>query len=531
MQDQLTTRRTARHDRPDRPRKTRLLVLLLAFLVLLGGVYVGAHYYENCSSPGPATTGPVRFTVAQGASASDVVGHLADAKLINCGGFVGNLLMRGTGKAAALRAGTYTLRGGMSLEEIVGLLSTPPKQVATADVLIPPGYRVDPQIADRLQETLGIPATPVRRGRPERPVLTRSRICRRVRRRSRGSSTPTRTVSPTHGETPSAVITTLLDEFRLRTKGLPWKDARHLGVTPYQIVVIASMIEKEAGIDADRPKIAAVIYNRLRRGMPLGIDATVAYIDPNPSDGLTDADLAIDSPYNTRLQPGLPPTPIASPGLSLVEAALAPAHVAVPLLRGLWLEGRQQVQLHLSPVPRRQGALPWLSRPGRRSAGRAAPWASSAGPSTHSLSPAIHNAAFAAMDMDVGVRAVAGARRATFPTPSTGWSPSASPARTSRCPTRPTTAGACRLAVRGRPPPAGREHARDRGRGAPRSQHGRARLRPIPAPRRGVRAVWTLGPGVRRRGSGARRCARTRACWPARTHASPCAIQPVRRVS
>ena len=98
-------------------------------------------------------------------------------------------------------------------------------------------------------------------------------------------------------------------------------------MTPYQIVVVASMIEKEAKLDSDRPKIAAVIYNRLAKGMILGIDATVGYIDPDPSNGLTSADLAIDSPYNTRLNPGLPPTPIASPGKESLLAALQPANV------------------------------------------------------------------------------------------------------------------------------------------------------------------------------------------------------------
>ena len=80
-----------------------------------------------------------------------------------------------------------------------------------------------------------------------------------------------------------------------------------------------------------------MIYNRLAQGMTLGIDATVRYIDPTP-DGLTTADLAIDSPYNTRLNPGLPPTPIASPCTASLRAALEPADVPylyyVPVWRG-----------------------------------------------------------------------------------------------------------------------------------------------------------------------------------------------------
>ena len=84
-------------------------------------------------------------------------------------------------------------------------------------------------------------------------------------------------------------------------------------MTPYEIVVIASMIEKEAAVQRDRPLIAGVIYNRLRDGMTLGIDATLLYDDPTPDGELSTADIETDGPYNTRMRTGLPPTPIASP--------------------------------------------------------------------------------------------------------------------------------------------------------------------------------------------------------------------------
>ncbi len=96
-------------------------------------------------------------------------------------------------------------------------------------------------------------------------------------------------------------------------------------VTPYEIVVIASMIEKEAAVQRDRPLIAGVIYNRLRDGMTLGIDATLLYDDPTPDGELSTADIETDGPYNTRMRTGLPPTPIASPYLWSLRAALNPA--------------------------------------------------------------------------------------------------------------------------------------------------------------------------------------------------------------
>jgi len=109
--------------------------------------------------------------------------------------------------------------------------------------------------------------------------------------------------------------------------------ARALHVTPYQLLTVASMVEREALIAADRPRIAAVIYNRLSQGMPLGIDATIYYAVELKSGiatythELTEAQLHIDSPYNTRLHTGLPPTPISNPGLASIEAAAHPAHV------------------------------------------------------------------------------------------------------------------------------------------------------------------------------------------------------------
>lgn len=108
------------------------------------------------------------------------------------------------------------------------------------------------------------------------------------------------------------------------------------GLTPYQILIVASLIEREARFDIDRPKIARVIFNRLALGMPLEIDASLRYQqDPK----LSFAQLkAIDSPYNTYLHRGLPPTPIASPGRASIRAALNPSvdpSPGDPLCKGL----------------------------------------------------------------------------------------------------------------------------------------------------------------------------------------------------
>jgi UPF0755 protein len=95
------------------------------------------------------------------------------------------------------------------------------------------------------------------------------------------------------------------------------------GLSPYQLLIVASMIEREAKVAGDRPKIAAVIYNRLAAGKRLEIDATVEYAVGHAK--LTAKDLRSSSPYNTYTRAGLPPTPIAAPGEAAIQAALKPA--------------------------------------------------------------------------------------------------------------------------------------------------------------------------------------------------------------
>jgi len=127
-------------------------------------------------------------------------------------------------------------------------------------------------------------------------------------------------------QTELQAVTDMVDQFGQVAKeiGLEAR-ASALGYSPYEIVTIASMIEREARVPEERAKVARVIYNRLDDGMRLEIDATVQY--PLHAEGrtLTASDLDVDSPYNTRRYEGLPPTPIAAPGRASMEAALAPA--------------------------------------------------------------------------------------------------------------------------------------------------------------------------------------------------------------
>jgi cell division protein YceG involved in septum cleavage len=118
-----------------------------------------------------------------------------------------------------------------------------------------------------------------------------------------------------------------LAAFQANIKSVDMRYAESKNLTPYDVLIIASMVEEEVAVPSERRLVAAVIYNRLHEGMPLGIDATIRYITGNHTEPLTQSELAIDSPYNTRTQVGLPPGPIDSPGLASIEAAAHPAHV------------------------------------------------------------------------------------------------------------------------------------------------------------------------------------------------------------
>jgi uncharacterized YceG family protein len=120
---------------------------------------------------------------------------------------------------------------------------------------------------------------------------------------------------------------------QLRSFARQWRKvdlsyARSKNLTPYDVLIIASMIEKEVAVPLERRLVAAVIYNRLHRHMALQIDATTRYgLGIPPTQSLTQSELSSASPYNTRNRPGLPPTPIANPGLASIQAAAHPAPV------------------------------------------------------------------------------------------------------------------------------------------------------------------------------------------------------------
>jgi UPF0755 protein len=315
--------RLRRAERGRRPRRLSLVVALVLFLAVVGAAAWAVDHYRTCREPAPGPKRPVDFTVEEDTPAQEVMEDLHRAGVTPCGGFVGSILLRGTGKADSIRTGSFELTTGMTLEAALEILTTPPPEVPTVQLVIPEGLRLT-QIARKVQEDLEISSKRFLKealsGRyvlpPYLPASSAS---------PEGFFFPKSYEFVQEGLTARVVAERLLEQFGEEAASLPFDRTEELGVTPYEVVIIASMIEEEARVDRDRRLIAGVIYNRIENRMALGIDATLLYDDPTPDGTLSSQDLLFDSPYNTRLNAGLPPTPIASPGAESLRAALDPA--------------------------------------------------------------------------------------------------------------------------------------------------------------------------------------------------------------
>jgi UPF0755 protein len=132
----------------------------------------------------------------------------------------------------------------------------------------------------------------------------------------------------TEDTTTRQLVAKQLEAFARAWGQLDLEFAESKKLTPYDVLIIASMVEKEVQVPKERPLVAAVIYNRLKVGLALGIDATIRYgLDIPPTEPIHQSELESDTPYNTRKFLGLPPTPIANPGLASLQAAAHPAKV------------------------------------------------------------------------------------------------------------------------------------------------------------------------------------------------------------
>jgi UPF0755 protein len=294
----------------------RLIAVAIALAVVLVVVAFGGWYYLTAldrSHPADRT----QVIVPQGATFADVAALLEDR------GVIGNalafrILARLGHRDDEVRAGAYAFAAHSTQSDILNQLLTGGAQVATW-VAIPEGF-TDRQIAQRIaSDGIGNAASFERAFRTGTLDVDGTRV-----RDLEGFLFPSTYLVPL-AATPQDVIRQLTGEFFKQLPSDAARKAKALGVTVPQAVTVASLVEREAKVDADRPMIAGVIYNRLRLHMPLQVDATIEYALPRHKSELSLGDLKIDSPYNTYLHPGLPPPPIANPGLPSLTAALSPA--------------------------------------------------------------------------------------------------------------------------------------------------------------------------------------------------------------
>lgn len=295
----------------------RLISIVVVALTLVFGL-VGWWYLRQVNPSGEASSTET-FTVAQGDTMADVSKRLEDQGIISSASVFRWYVARNGG--ITLEPGFYTVRARTHMGDIMAVLNTPPS-ITYSKVTFPEGFTIS-QIARRLEDkTMRITEAEVLAAVGD-PALV-------ANLRPDGQTSLEGLLFPdtylvSGDETATQVLQrmiTLMEDVA-REEGLDQSQSK-VGFSPYKVLIIASMIEREARLDEDRAKIARVIYNRLESGMPLQIDATLYYGAP---EGATFADLkAIEGPYNTYLKKGLPPTPIASPGRASIRAALNPAN-------------------------------------------------------------------------------------------------------------------------------------------------------------------------------------------------------------
>lgn len=308
------------------------IVVVVGFLAFMWGVYTvvnrGQDWLQAKVAETTSTTlaASVKVIISPGMTATQV-GQLLENKGVISSATAFVDLVDSRGSQEKLQPGTYQLPTGSQLINVVDRLE---KGLGsdTFTVTLPEGLAAS-QIASQLAKAGNVKnaATYVDLSKqPDKFVVPKIGGIQSNVTTLEGLLFPD-TYSLMAGDGPTELIGAQLAAFNKKTASLPWTDAEALGLSPYQIVVVASMLEKEANTPADMANVAAVIYNRIKKKMPLQVDATVRYALDKWTEPLTAADLKVNSPYNTRVVKGLPPTPISNPGVAALTAALAPAKV------------------------------------------------------------------------------------------------------------------------------------------------------------------------------------------------------------
>ncbi|MBV9717812.1 MAG: endolytic transglycosylase MltG [Candidatus Eremiobacteraeota bacterium] len=294
----------------------RRALLAAAVLVLLIVASLGWLWFLVYADRSHPTAGG-RVIIDRGLTFTQAEQQLAAA------GIIGNvttfrILAHVRGEEADVRAGEYEFAPHLTQSEVLHALVTGGAQVA-AWVTIPEGFTAA-QIAERLQNSgIGSAKAFLREFLDHRLVVDGTPT-----RNLEGFLFPSTYLLPL-GASPQQASAPMIAEFFKELPAGAASAARALHLTVPQAVIVASLVEREAKSEIDRPRIAEVIYNRLALGMPLQVDAAIEYALPAHKSLLTYGDLKVDSPYNTYEHAGLPPTPIANPGRLSLEAAFDPS--------------------------------------------------------------------------------------------------------------------------------------------------------------------------------------------------------------
>jgi UPF0755 protein len=307
---------------PPGPRGTywrrRILALALVLVGALVAWFLVAFFQPPPFDPGDGS-GEAIVTVPEGATASEVADLLTKNDVVSNGNFF-EWRLKLAGESDKILPGRYVLAHNMSYGTAIDRLTSSGGQVT---VTIPEGE-------DRAQ----IAATVKNLGLSG-DYLAASKTFKGFDPNKYGAKDPKSLEGflfpATYQLNPGASVDQLVSEqlqaFQQNIAGVNMSYAKSKNLTIYDVLTIASMIDKEVQVPSERPLVAAVIYNRLHRGMPLGIDATTRFQFHNYTGDITESQLRSPSPYNTRINAGLTPTPIGNPGLDAIKAAARPAKV------------------------------------------------------------------------------------------------------------------------------------------------------------------------------------------------------------
>jgi len=319
LDQRLDALREPRRRRKKRPGWSFTLLGLALIIGILGAMYL---IIASATGGDPdQASAPITVTVEEGDTLQSVAEKLKEVGIITSASLF-ELEARVSDQSTNLKPGEYRFKPGTDAGKILAAM-TAGVSVPVFDITIPEGLTTA-QTAETVAEGSKISAdefaAAARRTEYGYAFLENPRI-----ETTEGFLFPKK-YEFEQGTKASQVVNRMLEQYLLETQSLDLKDARErLGLTEYEILIVASLIEREAANPEERRVISSVIQNRLRRDMPLQVDATIQYARGEAKEDLSLADLEINSPYNTYENKGLPPGPICSPGRDSMEAAMDPA--------------------------------------------------------------------------------------------------------------------------------------------------------------------------------------------------------------